>query len=488
MDRSATLQNMSLRSELTLCNATGQRIKNMQTRYATNHDWEGSTRESQLNQQSLEPWRDVTYTMTINGSPTVHEAKFELTVDFANGDQITIKINQYDAMAPDDNAKKQDSVKEATGNQFHYGVMQRHGRFKSAHRTQYIIVRRWTNDRWMSEQWKWIHNRPLWQYCVLGTHDAGMSKISDHTHFVTSDNTQTQSKCIRKQLEYGVRYFDLRPAVWPSEHGEEVYMGHIQEVAGQIAGGLGESLDEVLQGVKDFYAEPGHEREVAVLKFGSFNNMDPHSFGDDRKNVFKKRVLEALGPLMFKAQPTSAKGRFNVGSVTPEQVVQSGARIICVFSKLDTKKDGKTTVARCTSADGSFKYVDYDNSNPFPEADADCLVYDHYAEGATTWSPVAKDQLAKYGKFDPKGCAPFLFSWTCSEPILGKISTGMSLPGKSIKDGAEDANPYLWFTMWDQIVGGKLTKAKSMNILFADYVGDYLMNDCACAVNAYLAH
>lgn len=469
-----------------VCNATSRRIKKMKIDGQREDDWPDKTHgPKQLNGQQIQPWSELSYQMTLS-STRVHEAKFKLHVEFDNGDKIVLSINQYDAYG-DDTAKKQTSLDEDDANKLEYGVMQRNGLWDEQSQTQYIIVARYRNDCWMNQIWDKIETRPLWQICMLGTHDAGMSKLSHPTKGATVENTLTQSKSIEQQLKYGVRYFELRPTIWPSNPkcGETVYLGHVQEFNGDYYGGLGESISEVIQGVKNFYTAKEHENEVAILKFRSFDNIDHHGFGDQRLNDFKDLIQRELGPLMYKAQPTDGL-RFNLGNITPKQVRDTGAKVVCVFKQLNTVKNDTIVVDRCQTDQGFFLYADFElgKEKPFPHADL--LVADNYAN-EPFWKQVAKDQLKKYAAFDRQGCALFLLSWTISQSIFDAIATGAHLPFTSIKHGAEKGNPYLWFTVWDQMMKGTITKKKTMNILFADFVGNNLMNDCAVAVNMFLS-
>lgn len=469
-----------------LCNATPLAIERMETTGARDEDWGSATlRETQLHKQSIPAWKDVKNGMVLKSG--AKEVKFKLDVIFAGGDRIRISINQHDADT-EDSAKKQTSVKEEPTNRWRYGVMQRSGYWDGYHQTQYIITVLYENDQWMGAFWEKIGHRPFREICMVGAHDAGMSTITASTLGANGANTRTQSKNIQEQLEYGVRYFDLRPAIWPSKTKDAFYMGHMQEVAGKNRGGLGESLDSVIEGVRTFYDQPEHQREVAILKFRSWDSIDdPHGFTDAQKDAFIARIEQDLGPLMFKAQPDDATGRFDLGNVTPQQVIDSGARIVCVFEKLNTKdKKGNTTRERIFPEQGIFKYGDYkiDNSNPFPAADL--LVADNYSN-VDTRAAMTADQLDNYRRFESNGSALFLLSWTLTEWWFTAFINGLAVKHTTIESLAKECNPYLWFTVWDQIASRNLKSAKTMNVLFADFVGGNLTNDCACAVNSFLA-
>ncbi|KIL88481.1 hypothetical protein FAVG1_08562 [Fusarium avenaceum] len=104
-----------------------------------------------------------------------------------------------------------------------------------------------------------------------GSHDAGMSKITDAILTGASEfNTRNQMLNIYNQLKVGSRFFDLRVS---SVHqvvnccgNYKFWISHLSYEVGQITPGRsGESLDEVIKEINDFTSEfPG---EVIMLRF-----------------------------------------------------------------------------------------------------------------------------------------------------------------------------------------------------------------------------
>ena len=124
---------------------------------------------------------------------------------------------------------------------------------------------------WMEEMWNIIGNRPLREIVMPASHDAGLCRLSQRFPELYVDgiikdllakigvdmkdkigvnecNTRTQEFSIAQQLNHGCRHFDIRPAIWQNNwylvHGESQSFGYL--------GALGESLDDVLQSVRDF--------------------------------------------------------------------------------------------------------------------------------------------------------------------------------------------------------------------------------------------
>ena len=72
-----------------------------------------------------------------------------------------------------------------------------------------------------------------------------MSTAQDCTSLATARVTQTQTANVNTQLNYGVRYFDLRPALWSIENASNFYTGHFASALGG-QGCLGENLNQLL--------------------------------------------------------------------------------------------------------------------------------------------------------------------------------------------------------------------------------------------------
>ncbi|TQV94512.1 hypothetical protein V2A60_005553 [Cordyceps javanica] len=116
---------------------------------------------------------------------------------------------------------------------------------------------------WMKGIYDVIKDRQVQHLFLPGTHDAGMSRISDNLASLgSSPNTQTQGLTIYDQLRTGSRLFDLRVGTVhnttdTSEYG--YWILHVNNEKADVAiGNSGEALDEVIREVNQFTAEnPG---------------------------------------------------------------------------------------------------------------------------------------------------------------------------------------------------------------------------------------
>jgi len=117
---------------------------------------------------------------------------------------------------------------------------------------------------WMRWIYDTIKDRPIRHLIMPGTHDAGMSTISNKIISLgTVFNTQTQGINIYDQLRAGSRWFDLRIAsihpAYDSGRYDGFWVLHVNnEMADVSVGNSGESLDDVIGEINRFTREnPG---------------------------------------------------------------------------------------------------------------------------------------------------------------------------------------------------------------------------------------
>ncbi|KAI8671681.1 SGNH-hydro domain-containing protein [Fusarium keratoplasticum] len=121
---------------------------------------------------------------------------------------------------------------------------------------------------WMQSIKDVIKDRRLNEIVIPGTHDAGMTRISNGLLSLGSaDNTQTQNLNIKGQLEAGSRWFDLRIASVhkPGNDNYDFWAIHVNKELGNPAiGAAGEKLSEVIDEINEFTSKnPG---EVIILQ------------------------------------------------------------------------------------------------------------------------------------------------------------------------------------------------------------------------------
>lgn len=116
---------------------------------------------------------------------------------------------------------------------------------------------------WMKKLYDVIKDRQVKHLVLPGSHDAGMSRISNKIKSIgTEQNTQTQGLNIYDQLRAGARVFDLRVGSVHNvlnTYDYSFWTMHVgSETADVVIGNTGESLDDVIREVNQFTAEsPG---------------------------------------------------------------------------------------------------------------------------------------------------------------------------------------------------------------------------------------
>ncbi|CZS90478.1 uncharacterized protein RAG0_01550 [Rhynchosporium agropyri] len=107
---------------------------------------------------------------------------------------------------------------------------------------------------WMQATFPTIGQKSLREIAMPASHDAGMSQIT-RIYYGTAHNTQTQSVHVYRQLIYGARWFDIRPAhrqgTWSTNH-----------LFGKL-GAFGRTIHDIIEDVNRFTAE--HPGELIVL-------------------------------------------------------------------------------------------------------------------------------------------------------------------------------------------------------------------------------
>lgn len=113
-------------------------------------------------------------------------------------------------------------------------------------------------------------NKTLRDIVLPGSHDAGMSVLTatggQQKGTINACNTLTQEISIEKQLQQGIRMFDLRVGMY----NQLLYTKHAAAdcMEDAIGGGYGERLKEVGTALKKFLQENPHE--IILISFSHF--------------------------------------------------------------------------------------------------------------------------------------------------------------------------------------------------------------------------
>ncbi|RSL96807.1 hypothetical protein CDV31_013316 [Fusarium ambrosium] len=106
---------------------------------------------------------------------------------------------------------------------------------------------------WMQESMDQIGKIPLRELAIPRSHHAGMYKMGEVFGLGSIYNTLTQYKDLTFQMkEGGVRVIDVRPFLKYEKKGFKVYESHGSIVGGRWHGGLGVSLQDMINQVNEF--------------------------------------------------------------------------------------------------------------------------------------------------------------------------------------------------------------------------------------------
>lgn len=265
---------------------------------------------------------------------------------------------------------------------------------------------------WMQERLKTLGPKQLGALVLPASHDSSMYRGGP-----LESLARTQDLSIFDQLEYGIRYFDLRVR-WT---GSKFVMFH-----GPIDG---PDLADILADIKR-YANFGH-KEVAVLKFSHFKDIDNTTY-----EKFTTQVNEAIGTWLVKSKVAGKR----LAQMTLNEYVGKGTALLAVV-------DDDYAIAKPKA--GFWVYRDSalgDHGSDYNPALGDLRVFDVYSNTVFV-DTMIEDQRRKFADYtgkcsiDPNVPSDlFLISWTLTPPtdvwdvskaanrVLGEQMTQISVP------------------------------------------------------------
>lgn len=184
---------------------------------------------------------------------------------------------------------------------------------------------------WMHQNLQTIGCHPLRRLVMPGSHNAGMSKLTGGTLFVTKENTLCQWIDVAGQLDAGFRYFDLRPNI---ASGKFV-MGHYSEILDSWVGGNGQDLASIITQVNDFL---DHNNELVILDMSHMYNTDEdwRPLNGDEFN----RLLTQLTGLKHRYDgPTGPNG--DLSSLPLNTFIRDGSRVVVLNSESTVRLPAK---------------------------------------------------------------------------------------------------------------------------------------------------
>jgi hypothetical protein len=303
---------------------------------------------------------------------------------------------------------------------------------------------------WINSIYKQISCLTLREFVMPGSHDAGMSEFNQGAGAASSINTVTQKLSIAKQLEFGSRYFDIRPVI----SGGKVKTGHYgySKILGIGAwrGGNGQDLDQI---VKEINAFTANNKELIILDVT--HGLDTDNWGpEDNSRMSRAQWTQALNVLKNLNSRIVIADNDDITTIPIGKFKDGRPAVLIRIS--DTYKEGGDVEVK--------GYPGMMTGKKFP-------LENHYAN-TNNQNDMINDQLKKLYKYKTKPSDNmFVMSWTLTQG------------GLSIVDNAVAVNKALPELLWPN-----LTPNTYPNILFVDaYPSNRDIASLAMAINLYQA-
>ncbi|CAH1392321.1 unnamed protein product [Nezara viridula] len=303
---------------------------------------------------------------------------------------------------------------------------------------------------WMKDHVTLFGFRTLRQLCIPGSHNSGMNELNGGTAFARRCNTLNQSQSVLKQLELGVRYFDVRPVI----SGGRFMTGHYTKIIfNSWQGGNGQSIYSIVSDINTFTR---YHNELIIVRLSHTLNTD---VGNRRYRGFIKEEWDGLFRLlddtnyMVKASPYTVFYKSTVVELTKNGTTAAVLYIV------DALFAGVFLGKRVGNG-----YFYRDSLNPF----------DKFSD-SNKLSTMSQDQIMKMETVSP--LKYFLLSWTLTQSYLEASICPLE---KSIYQLAEGANRKL------KMILSEVTWEAFPNIISIDFVETPALAEIVMAVNSKL--
>jgi hypothetical protein len=310
----------------------------------------------------------------------------------------------------------------------------------------YISSIEYDASKWMREFHDVLSDKTLREICIPGTHDAGMSVRSSGTAFGFECNTLTQSHSVKKQLEFGSRYFDIRPVISGGEFRTGHY-GNISDVDRTWQGANGQSIKSIIQDINDFASG---RSELIILNLSHALNTDVGTVSyraftqEEWDRLFAE--MSGIGHLYL-----GSGENLDISSIKLHDLLANGSTVAVIVEDADVNLGEY-------AGKGFFRYGSYN-------------AYNNYSD-TNNFEMMVSDQIAKMERFshgsptENGGKTCFLLSWTLTQSIAQASTCGVDL-ADSIKDLANKANDGLTRRLFPAI-----TATRYPNVIYIDNIRD----------------
>jgi hypothetical protein len=311
-------------------------------------------------------------------------------------------------------------------------------------------------------------NLTLKDIVIPGAHDAGMSALNgiggtQGASSINPCNTLTQKLNIGKQLNAGIRMFDLRVG----SYKKQVYTKHSSSdcMADAIGGGYGERFSDILDSVKTFLND--HKKEFIILTFSHFcpTEAAPADVADTIMRVLgKDLIFDNQGKNISQIKLNDLAGKV---IVTFEQYANA-TKLIDSNSMADKAK----TFLNFRRAYAATNLID----KLLARED---LFFTSMKDGINSNDLVRLDwQLTQSSDEAALVCNDFQNDQV--SPVINGIMllTNVIKQNRSIVDLALFGNNYLPSKINEWVTKGTINKKNKPNILYVDAAGAWITDYC----------
>jgi hypothetical protein len=322
--------------------------------------------------------------------------------------------------------------------------------------------------RWMEDTlFPAKENLTLKDIVIPGSHDAGMSALNGtggkQAGSINNCNTLTQKLNIGKQLNAGIRMFDLRVGSFKNQ----IYTKHSSSdcMAEAMGGGYGERFADILDSVKTFLDV--HKKEFIILTFSHFCPKEASA------NDVANYIFSALGRERI----------FNNQSKSIDQIRldQLAGKVVVTFEQYAS---ADKLIDSNSMADKSKTFLNirraYAGTNQVNKLQAkEELFFTSMKSGVSNNDLVRLDwQLTQSSDEAALVCNDFQDENV--DPVINGIMllTNVIKKNKSIIDMANAGNKYLPAKVNEWISTGTINKSNKPNILYVDVAGAWITDYC----------
>ncbi|MDR6940799.1 phosphatidylinositol-specific phospholipase C domain-containing protein [Mucilaginibacter pocheonensis] len=310
-------------------------------------------------------------------------------------------------------------------------------------------------------------NFTLKDIVIPGSHDAGMSALNGtggtQGSSINPCNTLTQTQNIGKQLNAGIRMFDLRVGLFHNA----IYTKHSSSdcMADAVGGGYGERFKDILDSVKTFLDR--HKKEFIILTFSHFCPTEASA------GHVADTIIRVLGKEHIYNNQSKSIDQIKLNDLAGKVIVTFEQ-----YARADKLIDSNTIADKAkTFLNFRRAYAATNLINKLLAREE--LFFKSMKNGVNNNDLVRLDwQLTQSGDEAALICNDFQ-NEKVSPVINGMmLLTNVIKKNQSITDLAISGNKYLPAKVNEWISNGTINKANKPNILYIDAAGAWITDYC----------